>query len=603
MKSAVLLMCAAMLCFVGVAGAQTFNDYVLMMKGDTAVVKDYVDMGANPDAIVNAVNRDSLDHPSVPAGRVYQLHKGGIYWLTQTINSPWTRTLRIEGPNGNPIVKQAAADSLPILTGTVSGTTPFNGGMVLVRNTVVMKNLAALPACGDGSQGWAFYDYGQPNVSLTIDNVLMEHNRWIFAESNNFAGNSLFIRNSYFVNMSGQPCRRNGGVYDNVSNPTDTIVVENTTHVMAQGSMYKFRNFPIVKAFFNHNTFVNCVGSVFETLGNQINFTVTNNLFVNSNAQGYQPGEDVGEADGDNLPTGIVNVDTLPTSIAVAPADRMILVDRNGVYWDTRLNSIVTFLNANNVIGSDDKVFRTWQAQNIKMNTRTQNLFNDNVNYPKLQESNWIEAGDPVFTSPMDLMTTQVDKIVEFADSAASNNNTFALANFRTAGNPADASHPMNWVYPDWPIPVNLAYSNAAYLTGALNGLPLGDLNWFPTQKATWDAASEHAVLQTALETGNSPVTGVAPVTGVPTSFEVAQNYPNPFNPTTTISFTLPHAGYVSLKVYNVLGQEVASLMDGYKAAQTYRVEFNASSLASGVYFYKVTFDNASVAKKMVLMK
>jgi hypothetical protein len=592
-----------MLVMVGVASAQTFMDYVSAMKGDTAVIKDYVEMNSTPDALVNAINRDSLDNATVPAGRVYQLKKGGYYWLSQTINSPWTRTLRIEGPSLGPLVKLGATDQLPIICGFVNGSTVFNGGMLLIRNVVSLKNLMALPAAGDGSQGWAFMDFGQPNTALKMDNVLMEHNRWIMAESNNYAGNSLYFTNCYFVNMSGEPCRRNGGVYDNVSNPTDTISIENCTHVMAQGSMYKFRNFPIAKGFFNHNTFVDCVGSIFETLGYQVNFTVTNNLFVNSNAQGYQPGEDVGEADGDRLATGIVNVDTLPSNITVAPADRKILVDRNGVYWDSRLDNIVTFLNAHSVIGSDDKVFRFWRAQNILMNDRTKGLFDDNTNYPKLTEGNWIQAGDPSFTSPTNLMTTGVDKIVEFADSAASNSNTFALAKWRTAGNLADAAHPENWIYPDWPVPVDLSYSNTTYLTGALSGLPVGDLNWFPTQKASWNAASEHAALLTALNNGTVPTSGVAPIKGVPTSFEVSQNYPNPFNPTTMISFTLPHAGNVSLRVYNVLGQEVATLVNGFKQAQTYNVEFNASHLASGVYFYTVTFDNHSVSKKMVLMK
>ena len=69
----------------------------------------------------------------------------------------------------------------------------------------------------------------------------------------------------------------------------------------------------------------------------------------------------------------------------------------------------------------------------------------------------------------------------------------------------------------------------------------------------------------------------------LPGKFELQQNYPNPFNPSTQISFSIPQAGNVSLKVYNVLGQEVATLMDGVKSAQTYNVTFNASALSSGV--------------------
>ena len=89
----------------------------------------------------------------------------------------------------------------------------------------------------------------------------------------------------------------------------------------------------------------------------------------------------------------------------------------------------------------------------------------------------------------------------------------------------------------------------------------------------------------------------------LPQKFQLQQNYPNPFNPTTVINFTIPKAGYVSLKVYNMLGQEVATLVDGYKAAQTYSINFDASNLSSGVYLYSVKYNNQVLSKKMILMK
>jgi len=90
----------------------------------------------------------------------------------------------------------------------------------------------------------------------------------------------------------------------------------------------------------------------------------------------------------------------------------------------------------------------------------------------------------------------------------------------------------------------------------------------------------------------------------MPSSFQLDQNYPNPFNPSTTISFALHSSGRVSLKIYNVLGQQVAVLLDGVKSAGVYKVTFDASALSSGVYFYRLsTGAGLSVAKKMVLMK
>ena len=87
------------------------------------------------------------------------------------------------------------------------------------------------------------------------------------------------------------------------------------------------------------------------------------------------------------------------------------------------------------------------------------------------------------------------------------------------------------------------------------------------------------------------------------TAFKLEQNYPNPFNPRTMISWQLPVSSHVTLKVYDVLGNEVATLVNEHKASGVYQVEFDGSKLASGVYFYKLTADNFSQAKKLMLMK
>jgi hypothetical protein len=98
--------------------------------------------------------------------------------------------------------------------------------------------------------------------------------------------------------------------------------------------------------------------------------------------------------------------------------------------------------------------------------------------------------------------------------------------------------------------------------------------------------------------------------------FYLEQNYPNPFNPSTKIKFTIPSVGtslmkFVQLKVYDVLGNEVAILVNEEKSAGSYEVEFSASGLTSGIYFYKLTAGNPSTGsgqvftetKKMLLMK
>ncbi|MDP3682592.1 MAG: T9SS type A sorting domain-containing protein [Ignavibacteria bacterium] len=89
----------------------------------------------------------------------------------------------------------------------------------------------------------------------------------------------------------------------------------------------------------------------------------------------------------------------------------------------------------------------------------------------------------------------------------------------------------------------------------------------------------------------------------VPNTFFVKQNYPNPFNPSTNIVFGIPKASQVSLKIFNMLGQEVATILSEYKDAGTYRIPFNASRLSSGVYLYRVEAGTFVEVKRMMLIK
>lgn len=100
-----------------------------------------------------------------------------------------------------------------------------------------------------------------------------------------------------------------------------------------------------------------------------------------------------------------------------------------------------------------------------------------------------------------------------------------------------------------------------------------------------------------------SPATGIEGTQTLPSKFALNQNYPNPFNPTTRISFSLAKSSFTTLDVYNILGQKVASLIAKNMTRGYHEVNFNASSLTSGVYFYKLTSGSQSITKKLVLMK
>jgi hypothetical protein len=89
----------------------------------------------------------------------------------------------------------------------------------------------------------------------------------------------------------------------------------------------------------------------------------------------------------------------------------------------------------------------------------------------------------------------------------------------------------------------------------------------------------------------------------IPSSFALSQNYPNPFNPTTTITFSLPEQSEVRLEVFNLLGKHMATLMNSQCAAGWHSVTFDASPLASGIYFYKLNAGIFSCTRKLILIR
>ncbi len=517
--------------------AQTFSDYIEELRGDTAVVKP------GDNTLYGAIVYDTL----APSGRVYLLKKNEVYSLASNPTTSDKIHTIIIGEDSRPLVTNNDPDSHPpVICGSGTNTGGINYG-----GDVTIKNVNMIPASAANNLGWTFFWGSKEGSTVTLENCLFERTRWVFVASNQVAGTKLHIKDCYFVNMSGQPCRRNGGVYDNVENNTDLIWVENSTHVMAQGMLYKFRNYPIKELFFNHNTFVNCVGPVFENQGYVSNMIVANNIFVNSNMQPYMPGLDLSETDIDMLPTGLINVRDLPPDYE--QVDRKILVTNNNVYWDPYFSDI-------HQIAAQRKINDTenWFSQMILMNTRTKSMFDDNQKYPYLVEGNWYSL-DPQFTNPGDLFSDAIkSEIKEFCINTVDTLNSTAILNlWRKVYSGEEYPH-----VSDWPIPVNLSYSNSTLLSAGLGGFPLGDLNWFPEKKAQWLAQRETEInaLKNALNSGQLPTDVKSEA--LPKDFYVYQNYPNPFNPTTTISFELPKPGNVVVKIYNVIGQEIKTLLN-----------------------------------------
>jgi hypothetical protein len=583
-----------MLVLVSLAWADYDPQYVSSTNGDTLFVKDDGDFGSG-NTLTLLMRSDSL----APEGRVYFLKASGTYSCANNPASSKNYKTVIMGPEQN--IKTGTILP-PVVSGMYTTDVNSNGGMNCNKELLVKNIDLEIGNSNGNGGGWAFFNFSGADQKLQVDNCIMEHTWWTWVGGPP-AGTSVIFTNDYMVNLGGQSCRRNGGVTDFNSGSAlnqKLLQVENCTHVNIQGMIYKFRaGYTVDKVIFNHNNFVNCSRDVIMSDGTQTNLSITNSIFVNCQLQPFSNSlryNDAGEIDVRLQPMGLVNlrVDSIFTANV---GTHGVYVDKNLAYWDPSLSDIVTIANTAPGINN----FTDWVSQMITMNAGTAALFADDATYPKLYNGAWINKL-PAFANTDNLFSSALATLKTF--SLATVDTTFAapLTSWRQASNPEAT----NFVYADFPIPIDLSYTDADLLNAGFGGFPIGDLGWFPTQKAAWEAqkAAELTAIQNSVDTGIpiSGGTGVA-TTQVPNGFRMEQNYPNPFNPSTDISYTIAKAGNVTLKVYNMLGQDIATLVNGFQTANTYKVNFNASGLSSGVYFYKLSTGSNEMIKKMVLMK
>jgi N-acetylneuraminic acid mutarotase len=163
--------------------------------------------------------------------------------------------------------------------------------------------------------------------------------------------------------------------------------------------------------------------------------------------------------------------------------------------------------------------------------------------------------------------------------------------------------------------------SNTAYLwnicTGSWQTLPVGSIARSNLRGAGLRDSSLYCVsgyngsagvgnvdkLKFSLIDGSCVITSINNQSTIPVEFNLSQNYPNPFNPVTKIQYSIPKAGLVKLSVYDILGKEVSLLLNEYRLPGNYIIDFDASNLSSGVYFYKISSGDFSDMKKMFLIK
>jgi len=606
MKSKLLLVIICVL-LAGFAWAQ-----------DVIVIPGGLEHAGELEATINADTSDTGERAN--PDRIYELEANQFYIIHAAINFQGADgTLTIRGQEGGtkPVIIRVAVSEVE------PGTHQINGNLRLENIQYELRSMT-------DQLNWNEFNITGDNHHLYVDNCMMEEtNGLIFNLDNVSAGAEVVIKNSYFRdlfiwNQWWAARVVNGKV------PIDNFEFTNNT-VSGGGLTVLGQECLIERAVINHNTFINNHKYPFlNQYWKECYFT--NNLFVNANFVG-EDRENVatGGQDPDGLLEGITGVDTLENTILIQPKflnedssltaevdeleDIIYYAADNIVVYSPELDE--WFSGAyNDVAGYDYPLsYLTWsgltgpfQIVNIPgifQNERSQTLCDTYANI--VEENNSVyELSDSDLGLGTDVLT---------ADGA----DVFARWNNVQWGVPG-AEAPLVEEYTKYSFgdkdPATIPgietedgagiskisdmiedFSISDDYVSMSDGLKIGAQHW---DDLAFDAEASLADVKAAYQTAVS----VEEETVAPVEFTLAQNYPNPFNPATSINFTLAKNAQVKLTVYNVSGQQVATLVNTRLNAGSHDITWDASNLSSGVYFYTMEVANQyKVTRKMMLVK
>lgn len=527
------------------------------------------------------IKADTAANHGIPANRVYELQRGGIYLNTEVFNVPAGSTLRLTASTGTerrPVIFQ-----YPTGTGTSPQNPPGNlfvlqGGSLNMKNIIVSGYFEPVDSNFNNVQG-GLINTTQVGSSIYIDSCILTNINGQHVRTGS-ATFTIQVTNSIFANM-GALSRSNFGAgkgFDLREASCDSLILVNNTFVNYQDRVVRHYNFSnpaagtggIGYCIIDHNSFINGMG--FHGLLSMGNVgspvIITNNLFQDAFAAGEDSADATRTFEWANTGEKYPNGNNRMSWIFGAPNDTTDWIIKNNYYSIS--DSGQAFLNTYNLT---ENTPLSWNI-NTRLGADSVTAFTkENItlkNIPMLMTDlmRWYRSpngGNMTKNTPSSLWNRATDDMDR--------------RGYKFYSDSMDASY---------------STSLAAY-TAADGGYPVGDLNWFPAKHAQWIQNP------TAVEKYNSNV--------VVSDYQLEQNYPNPFNPSTIISYALPKASIVSLTIYNALGQEVMSLVNNEsQASGKYNVTWNGKdsfgkTLSSGIYFYQLRTNNQTLSKKMMLLK
>lgn len=572
---------------IGLLAVFLFSSIALRAQSDTLIIHA---LDGNLEQIINS----DTTAGGMQAHKAYKLVSLDTTYVFQgpvSVKSDFT-IVGVLGADGRPPCIQPLTlpdGSLPIRMFSLNGA----------NTKAVFKNLYLTGRSTDNTiaSGLAFDNGAGSIIQVAAEGIRLSVDNVVFCDwpTNNIAYSannvSLFVTNCKFRNATHSGAWYSGEAVRNTFNTatSDSIVMRNNTMLcIAYSCMTPVTINPAKYLEFSHNSVIYTFKNPFW-IYNMTDGKVNDNLFYAPFAGASNKTEHFGLWDQLRSPeiTGVVDFDTLLTPMAewlapesigdpnfiwLAEAKRNIEVKNNVCYWPQEVLDMWTAWN--DTASVDSVITPVW------FNNRTTGMFSDDAHWPGLAESGNLQV-DPDFGVTVDEVlynnTGSGNGLIDYFRVVRGNEvGTIAKYGYKleTVGE--------NWI-PTWPLPESedMKYANTALQTGGTDGLPVGDPNWFGLISDVEDNISV-----------------------LPKEFTLEEAYPNPFNPSTNIKFTVPKAGNVDLKIYNIMGQLVKNIIDNeFKNAGSHEFRVSMDDFASGIYLVGLTQGNQKATKKIILLK
>lgn len=423
---------------------------------DDVLVVEWVDpvsdtLITNP--LFRAIQADTLSDGTRNPNRVYQLRQGGFYYITEAIqNDGWH--LRIEGEPGDPSDEFANPAMLQIGSRN-DGTSP--GKMFNVRGDFTLKNVIVNGKTTLGALQYEIIDVRADDATFVFDNVIFEFAQWGIAGIYSKNADIYFTNNTFRNFLSeNQPW---GGRGFSVWTDADSIWVENNTFHNIGGFSMQIEGATANYLMINQNTFVNNGRQVvLAPWVKEIYFT--NNLLLNPFWQGEDVATEISADRGpDEQYSGMFAIEELPSQFGL-DLQRRILIANNAFYTTSTYTDFY----------SEDGV-----RKQPLLSVEIEKLFDQYENMVVV--NNYFDEQDPGLTNYADNDQDHLNFITDVRSGAS----PVRLDHYWDPGRDLTDNESIQW-----PLPEDLTYSNTTLQSYAIGDYPLGDLNWYPTEKSVW---------------------------------------------------------------------------------------------------------------------